>query len=754
MQGVGSLFGIVLWLNGCLPALPAPPDFDGDGVTIEEGDCDDEDAALHPGTVWYGDGDGDGYGSDADAVTQCQAPDAHVLFGGDCADDDPTVHPSADEVCDDADQDCDEVIDEDVAVSTYYVDSDEDGFGDAAEPVVSCAPPSGAVLDAQDCDDTSADVNPNADEICNGVDDDCDTSTDAAASDAPSWFLDNDEDGYGLDASELAACDRPTGYVAEGGDCDDGDDAYHPGAAETCTDTVDFDCDGAVGFVDEDGDGWAACLECDDDAALVNPGATEVCDAVDNDCDGTTDEGAVDEGTWYLDADEDGYGLDAASAAACALPPGYAAAGGDCDDGDASTNPAGTEVCGGGDEDCDTLVDDADGGVTGASTWYADLDGDGDGDAADAGALGCVQPSATSATHDDCDDTDPHAYAGAPELCDGGPNDCSTGWVASDEDGLATWVDADGAASDVTTAIAGAPGVPSVYPLPADGAVTLCDGTFYARITVGDSVATLQSLNGATATTLDAEASGTGVWVYGVGTPTLIGLTITDGSGTDQGGYTVGGGVWVGNGASLTIEDAVLTGNTATSGGGARVSVSATLTLTGSTLTSNTAAQDGGALHVLGGDVSITDSEVSWNTADSGGGLFLSGSGSLTLTTSTVANNAATSAGGGIAAYGGAVTLTDTLVRANTAHEGGGLYADDPATVDCAGSVGVAAGFLSNVAAQDGGAAYVTSSAFTSTACDWGVGGTDNSPDDVYHFASYAAFGDDETFACDGVSCL
>ncbi len=222
-----------------------------------------------------------------------------------------------------------------------------------------------------DCDDTDASVHPDAVETCNGVDDDCDGLVDEEAIDALTVYADADADGYGDASSASLACDESDGWVEDATDCDDGNAAVNPGALEACN-QVDDDCDGLVDmedtevvgtitvYVDADGDGygeassegWEACTpadgeslnadDCDDEDNSVSPGATEVCDDldVDEDCDGLADDedASTDPssfGTWYPDADADGYGDATAPATlSCEPPAGHVDNASDCDDAD------------------------------------------------------------------------------------------------------------------------------------------------------------------------------------------------------------------------------------------------------------------------------------------------------------------------------------------------------------------------------------------------------------------------------------
>ena len=246
-------------------------DADGDGYqdALHGGnDCDDSDPTVNPAAdevcngidddcsgsaddellaPWYPDGDGDGFGDDGGMTLACDPVEGWVEDGDDCDDGDATVNPDADETCNGVDDDCDDETDEEDAVdaAVYYLDSDGDGFGDVTWFVEACAAPSDYVEDATDCDDGDAAVNPDADESCNGIDDDCDEDVDEDdAVDAAVYYLDSDGDGFGDPDSTTTACSLPSGYSDDDTDCDDGDAGIFPGGLEALGDSADGDCDG------------------------------------------------------------------------------------------------------------------------------------------------------------------------------------------------------------------------------------------------------------------------------------------------------------------------------------------------------------------------------------------------------------------------------------------------------------------------------------------------------------------------------
>ena len=218
--------------------------------------------------TYYADVDGDTYGNNGASVVSCTgAPFGYVAVGGDCDDNNGAINPGAAEICNGLDDDCDGTADDGLTFLTYYVDGDGDNFG-AGPGTSSCSPIAGSVTVDGDCNDANAAINPNAAEVCNGIDDDCDGTADDGLT-FLTYYVDADGDTYGdASATGVSSCSPISGSVTNNGDCNDANNA-------------------------------------------VNPGATEVCNTIDDDCDGSTDEGVT--STFYADADGDTYGNAASS---------------------------------------------------------------------------------------------------------------------------------------------------------------------------------------------------------------------------------------------------------------------------------------------------------------------------------------------------------------------------------------------------------------------------------------------------------
>ncbi|MEO0324980.1 MAG: MopE-related protein, partial [Myxococcota bacterium] len=366
-------------------------DADGDGVVgpaCGGPDCDDTNAAVFPGarevcdagnvdedcdpsTTGALDRDGDGQ---TDARCCNARSDGVLACGQDCNDASPRVAFGRSEVCDGIDNDCNGIIDEGVQVDVF-VDADRDGRGDPLSPARACAGAVGFSVFDDDCDDVRRDRHGGLLEACDGVDNDCDGFVDETMA-TLTWYRDADGDDFGTPSDTVESCAPPAGFALTPLDCDDARRDVSPLATEACN-GIDDDCSGRADFTfrregagtdleDDDGDGFpdAACAgddlraDCDDLDGAIFPGAPELLDGRDNDCNGEVDE-RCDMALWYLDADGDGYGDDTmAPLATCELVPGRTTRLGDCNDGDAEVNPAGTETCNGVDDDCDGRVDD------------------------------------------------------------------------------------------------------------------------------------------------------------------------------------------------------------------------------------------------------------------------------------------------------------------------------------------------------------------------------------------------------------
>ncbi|MCB9743306.1 MAG: putative metal-binding motif-containing protein [Alphaproteobacteria bacterium] len=693
-------------------------DADGDGFPATE-DCDDENSGINPGateicdgvdnncdgnadegvtTTYYQDYDNDGFGDNDQTVEACEPPEGYGVVGNDCDDGEANAYPGAEEICDGIDNNCDGEIDEEVG-ATYYADTDGDGYGDPETAVVACSQPTGYTTNADDCDDNNVYAYPGASEQCDEADNDCDAAVDEGVT--TTYWIDLDADGFGDTDSSIEACSQPTGYADVDGDCDDGE-------------------------------------------ALANPDETEVCDSIDNNCDGTVDEDtAADASTWYADSDGDTYGDAATSMQSCSQPSGYVADNTDCDDSELQSFPGNTEVCDSIDNNCDGNVDED--SAADAGTWYADSDGDTYGDAS-VTTQSCVQPSGYVTDSSDCDDADGTSYPGGTEVCDNADNDCNGSVDDNPTDGDIFYADTDGDSFgdinnttvecslpsgysenhlDCDDTDAGEPVVADAVNGTTSGSGSVNDPMFYLQDAVDASGTCVLAMNGTYRETVDFSSAGdihvrslngSGSTTIDPGYATCSAASLASGSCSNYGSVLTFAS---GSNASPTLEGFTVTGGTG----------EATTTTTSSDCADSSASYNGtltctiylyeffgGGLYVDGDSPNFVDVIVEDNNLPDfeqfvsgdfeqywiysyGGGLYATNS-TASFEGVEIINNYADQGGGAYIAGSSSVGFLQTYVAGNEATDGAGM-ALDAASANLTNSI-----VAFNDATTDGGGVF------------------------------------------------
>ncbi len=467
---------------------------------------------------------------------------------------------------------------------------------------------------------------------------------------------------------------------------------------------------------DQDGDGFTEQAgDCDDRDPAVHPGAAEVCDGVDNDCDDQVDEGYTTR--WYTDQDGDGYGDPGGEVVSCDQPAGMVSQGGDCDDEDKEVHPAGLEICNGQDDNCDGAVDEG-------TSWFVDRDGDGFGS-----DPACETGDGTVQARGDCDDRDPAIHPGAEDaVADGVDQDC--GGTAGPDPHV-------GLSSSSYTSVAAALAVASP-----GQTVWVGPGTYpVADLSFRGLALRLVSTHLAAYTVLDAGGAGA-VLVFDSGEPRealVDGFTLTGGRASQGGGVVLiessptlrgcvveenqaenGGGLYLDHadplishctvrrnvatdphfgGGGAYLEDArpqishvLFSDNEASTSGGGLYLADADPLLAHCSVLSNSAGgwydEGGGGLFMDGASPHLVDTQVADNVATnaSGGGMLLRYSSDATVESSTIVDNRAAEGGGGVYAVGSNPTFSNITVLGNIAATGGGLllqagYSDEHVSI-------------------------------------------------------------------------
>mgnify|MGYP005846652923 CR=1 FL=1 len=294
------------------------------------------------------------------------------------------------------------------AVLTFAdFDTDGDGYKDSK-------------WGGDDCNDDNPNIRPGAsDNICNGIDDNCNGTIDEGVI----FYRDKDNDGFGTDQDTYRGCPQPQGYSYKSGDCDDNDLQINPNTQEICN-NKDDNCNGQIDegttvfYKDEDGDGYGGSVTIMSACSGLS-GYT----AVPADCN-DKDKNQHPKTVWRKDGDNDGFS-DGVTLVQCEQPTGYTynnIPAGDCNDDDSSMYPDAIEICDGKDNNCNGQIDD---GLPPLYTFYRDQDSDGYGSTATTTSCqSSPPPSGYVSVSGDCNDSDAQINPGKSEICDGKDNNC------------------------------------------------------------------------------------------------------------------------------------------------------------------------------------------------------------------------------------------------------------------------------------------------------------------------------------------
>ncbi len=410
-------------------------------------------------------------------------------------------------------------------------------------------------------------------------------------------------------------------------------------------------------LLDADGDGYTVAEgDCNDSDAAVFPGAQELCDGVDNDCDGDIDEGVAPEG--YLDLDEDGFGSEVATS--CLQP--TAPARGDCNDGDPRIHPGATDEDGDGvDQDCGgTSGPDPSVGLE-ASTFtsiQAAIDASVDGQTVWIGPGRYLEHGVTL-----------EGKAIAVRSTGGAENTVidaeGQGTVFYGRDGETTRSVLDGFTLTGGSAQEGG----AVYLFAASPTLTHVTVTGNTA-TSGGGIFMYQSSPALTHVTVAGNTANAGGGLFVVqGVPILTDVAVKQNRAANA-----GGGLHLSS-ATPTLTQVAITGNEAATGGGLGLWEYAQPTMTNVTIRGNSASYDGGGLYANDAGAILTHVDVTGNTATYGGGISLTITASAVLKQVTIAGNAASQEGGGMRLLNGSTaTMSHVTVRDNSANSGAGMF--------------------------------------------------------------------------------